>query len=484
MSTPKVVLNVKDNQLGIRPPSAGDVIAIAGPASAGALDTPAAYTRIADVVAAHTSGPLVEAAAYAIERYGVTVVLVRTAVTGTAAAYTSVVTTFDAASDSVPTTDAGTAADDEYNVHVEFVTGGTIGVAGITYKWSLDGGHTQSPTTALGTATKLTLPEGGGIAIDFAAGDLTAGDVLTFRASPAWWSAAELGVSLDALKDTALKWSFVEIAGPIDDTAVSTIEAKLTAMETAGKLRWAIGNTRSPTLSETEAQYLTAMSTEFSATTSKRLALCSGYAKIDSSISRRRHRRPVALAVGARVAVVAPHIDLAQIDLGALPGVRLRDANGNPDEHDEVVSPGLDDLRLLTLRTDEDYPGVFVNNPRLMSPTGSDFKYIQHRRVMDIACATAKAYMKLRLSKDTEVDSDTGFIAESEAKEMEAGCNAALRAALLKPGYASAASIVLARDEAILTTETLSADIRVTPHSYPKTINLGIGFFNPAAAAA
>src|SRR5690349_12094480 len=73
---PQTELVVLDNQLGIRAP-ANAVLAIVGVATTGALNKPQPFTRIPDVVQEYTSGPLVEVAAYAIERFGLQVLLVR-----------------------------------------------------------------------------------------------------------------------------------------------------------------------------------------------------------------------------------------------------------------------------------------------------------------------------------------------------------------------------------------------------------------------
>src|SRR5512140_2244973 len=73
---PQTVLQVLDNQLGIRAPSSA-VLAIVATATTGALNTPQPFTRIADVEQEYTDGPLVEVAAYAIERYGLAVLTVR-----------------------------------------------------------------------------------------------------------------------------------------------------------------------------------------------------------------------------------------------------------------------------------------------------------------------------------------------------------------------------------------------------------------------
>lgn len=480
MSEPAVTFNLQDNQLGIRSPGAGGVIALVGPAAGGALYTPAAYTRLQDVQGAHLRGPIVEAAAYEIEHQGRAVVLVRTAATGDAAAYGALTVTRAGSSTSVPAFDGATAADDEYEPHVEVVAGGSVGSAGITYKWSLDGGRTQSPTTALGTSTSIVFPDSGGVAIDLGGGTLEAGDVFYGVATPAWPSAAELTAGLEALRLTKLGWDFAAIEAPMGDVDVVAVDAKLSAMEAAGKLKLALGRARRPNAGESEADYRTAMETEFSNTVSYRTAICAGYCKTDSSITRRRYRRSPLTAVATRLSAVGPHIDIAELGLGALPAVRLSDANGNPDEHDESIYPGLDDLRLITLRTDDDYPGVFVTNPKLLTPPGSDFEFIQHRRIMDIACDVVRKFLKLRLSKGLTVDRNTGFILESEADDIEVNGTARLRNALTGRGWASGASIVVARDDVILSTKTLTVTQRVIPLAYPKTIAVTAGFYNPA----
>jgi hypothetical protein len=45
-----------------------------------------------------------------------------------------------------------------YEVRIKIITGGTVGVAGITFQWSLDGGRNYSVTTALGTADRYLIP--------------------------------------------------------------------------------------------------------------------------------------------------------------------------------------------------------------------------------------------------------------------------------------------------------------------------------------
>ena len=475
---PSVSLNVLDGALGVMPPGLGDVMAVVGPANDGPFNTPAAFGQAKHVLSNFRGGPTVEAACYAIEHTGKPVVLVRTGASA-AGSYGQLDTTGFHGSASV-TVDASTHPDDEYEVVLVFPRGSNVGSSGITYRWSLDGGRTLSPELALGQAQSITLPEGGGIKLDLGQGTVLAGDRLSFRTSPPQWSNEELSAAVSALRLTNLPWKVAEVIGALDPAAVATLGAELASMANIGKFRWAIGNTRGPNLSESPIAYQAALSAAFAASAEKRLALCAGYAKILSSVSRRTYRRPIALAVAARAIGVDAAIDLAELDLGPLPGVQIRDANQNPDEHDEAIFPGFDDARFTSLRTVEGYEGVYITNPRLLSPTGSDFVFIQHRRVMDIACEVVRATLMRRLSKPIRVSDKTGFILEEEAREIESGVNAALRTALLSKKRASAARFVISRTDNILSTFRLSGQAFIVPLGYPKFIDTDIGFYNPA----
>src|SRR5690606_524556 len=158
----------------------------------------------------------------------------------------------------------------------------------------------------------------------------------------------------------------------------------------------------------------------------------------------------------------------------------IRDANGNPDEHDETVWPGLDDLGFLVARTWEGRTGVFVNRPLLMSPAGSDFTIIPYRRVMTIFCETPRDYFEQRLHKPVRVNPKTGFILETEAVEMERGAMARLRTVLLAKPKASAVSVVVSRTDNVLSTKRITVQARLVPLAYPEGFDIEMGFENPA----
>jgi Protein of unknown function (DUF2586) len=478
MSQPAITITELDGALGVTPESAGKLLALVGPATAGPKNLPAAFARVKDVISTFTGGPLVEAGCHSIERYSRPVILVRTDAS-TAGSAGTLVTTGVTGTSVVTLTGL---PNDDYELALRVVKGGTIGVAGITFQWSLDGGRTWSPLIALGTATTFPIPGAGGLTLNFAAGTLVAGDAVTSRTSAPTWSAAELGAGLDALAASQLAWEIVEPVGPIDSNSFDTLELKLAAMAAGGKYRAWSGGARMPNAGESEATYFTALSGIFGSKASLHGELAAGACKLTSSVSGRKYKRPASYVIAAREAASSEEVNIADVNLGPLAGVSIRDANGNPDEHDESLYPGLDDARFAVLRTWEGFPGVYVNRPRLFSPAGSDFQLMPHRRVLNLAHGSLRGFFIRRLNRPILVSAATGFILEEEALEIEAGARKSMEAVLLAKPKASAVQFALSRTDNLLSTKTLTGDARVVPLGYPEYINLTVGFYNPALA--
>ena len=479
MTIPSVNITQLDGALGVLPSSAGKLLAVVGASSSGTTVTPATYARVTDLTAAFGDGPLVEAAARCIQRTGRPVVVVRTAAATNVGAYGTPVD--GVTGTSTVTVDTDVEPYDDYDVIFEVIAGGTIGVAGITYRVSLDNGNNYSAVTGLGTANSVTLI--GNCGLDFGAGTLVAGDTFTFRTTAPRWDDTELLAGLNALSASAVNWGIVHVVGDTSATSAGVIETWMQGINADGKHRTWIANTRLPTSGESEATYLSSLTSAWSSFTTIRGAMCAGAADIISSVSGRNYRRPIAHHVASAHVAVDEQVNLAAIDTGSAAGVNIRDAAGNPRHHDESINPGLDDLGFCVLRTWDQEPGVFINIPRIFSGGSSDFRLIPHRRVMNLGIETIDAYMRRRLNKEIRVNPTTGYIAETEAKEIESTATKILQAALTTPRKASSVSFVLSRTDNILSTRTLTADVRIVPLAYPETITQTVGFSNPALAA-
>jgi hypothetical protein len=443
------------------------------------VDTPATFGRIQDLVSAFGYGAGVEAAAIHILRTGKPVAFVRTAssVDGTA---TSPVLAPGGVGTSVPTVSVTPVTPvDDYEVVWTAVATGTIGITGITFRYSLDGGRNYSAVTALLTANTFTIPNSG-VVINFAAGTIGAGYSFSFRTIGAKWNSGSLSSALTALGNSSIAWDIVEIVGALAAADVDTLEPIFTGWRAKNRFRLYVAGARIPTIGESEATYLASLSSAFAAKATTYGAITAGSCEMTSGVSGNQYMKSISVLAGSLEAGVSQEVNTASVNLGALP-VTVMDSNGNPKYHNEYISPGLDDARFYTLRTFGDSPqGVYVTRPRIFSASGSDFQLVTHRRVINLAESVLAAYFVRRLNQPIRVDGVTGFILEEEALEIEAGALSAMESALLATPKASACQFSLSRTDNILSTSTLTGDARVIPLGYVEFINVSVGFANPA----
>lgn len=479
MTTPSVEVTVLDGALGILPASAGKILAVMGPAVSGTKNLAGTYGRVQDLVSDFSGGAGVEAAAAHIDRTGRPVLFIRTDDNADGAAGT--VDSSGKAGTSVVTVDtAVTKPYDDYEVVFEVVLGGTIATGPITFRYSLDDGNNYSGDISLGVANTYTIPDSG-VILDFAAGTLITGDVVTFRTTGPTVDSTDLGAAFDALDASAARWGIVEIASPISTSGlVSTINTKMAAMFAKGKYREFFANFRMQNDGESDATYQAAFVTALSGSESRYGSICAGDCRMRSGVSGRLYRRPISFACASNEANISEEQNAANVNLGSL-NVSIRDENGNPVHHDEFLNPGLDDARSYTLRTwGDDLPGVYVNRPKLFSATGSDYDLFPHLRVLNLGCEAARPYFIRRLNAPVLVDRATGFLLEEEALEMEAGALAVLSAALTSKPKASDVQVRIGRLNNILSDKTIEVEIRIIPLAYPEFVSITIGFLNPA----
>ena len=486
MTSPAVEFTESDGALGALPAGARYMVVL-GVANGGTVAAPAAYGRDTDIITTFGAGKqcgAVESAALKIARSGKPVIFLRAAVatpgscsavtkTGTGTSVITVDATFDE-----PTDDA--------DVLVVWLKGATAGVAGAEYQYSIDEGKNFLPKKALGTSMVLSIPELN-IEFDIGAGTIVAGDTWAVRCNAPAFDATSLSAALDALALSNLPWETVEIVGALDATTFDVVETKITAMRAKGKeVDW-IGHTRMPNAGESESAYKTALDTIFSAKATTQGSLYSGDCGSTSAISGRKFRRPPSFDAAAFEYTLSEEQDSANPDLGPLKGVSLRDPKGNLLHHDEFASPGLDDSRFATLRTWDEFQGVYINRPRLFSAAGSDFEIRPHRRVMNLAKRALRIYFARRTSKEIRVDSVTGFILETDAAEIEKGANAILRDELMNKPKASGGGydngrkfFQLGRTDNLLSSKRMTGRVRIVPLAYPEFISIDWGFLNPA----
>lgn len=466
--TPSTSISKTDGNLGVS--SATErILAIVAPASAGAYDTPTSFTSKNDLTSAHTSGPLVEAIAYMIAQ-GIPCVGCRSNPT-TAGGY-GTVNVAAVTGTSVVTAGAG-VPDNDYDVIVEVLTGGTRGVAGIIFRYSLDNGVNWSADQALGTATTATCARGVSFAI--AAGTLVTGDKWTVATTGPKNLSADLTDSLAALKDTySGEWLRVLVFADGDATMIAQCETWAKSFHVDGKYPEMIMCTRPRTwASESRATYQAAMAVIAAAVQTTETSVCVDQEEMVSEVNGWRLRVPQSVSYAARLMIIDDSQDASAKADGSLASVFLETAYGDAKYHDERRWPGLDILGFTTKRTwggRPITPGVYVNNPRLLSGAGSDYRYFQHSAIVNRIIEMTFQLCNNRLSRSILVDTTTGRIKESIAKSFEDAISADLRTAFQAPGRVSGVQFVLSRTDNVLVTDTLHFDVWIVPLAYPKKL--------------
>lgn len=479
MSTPNVTITKGDGNTGVVRPAADGVCVIIAPCEKGTKNQPASHTSDRNAQTEFGDGPLTEWAAHVISMGGKSVVLIRSE--GTTVGVYSAVTTTNGGT-SVITADASVPLDD-YEVAVEFKSAGTIGVAGITYRYSLDDGRTWSGVLALGTATAIAIPQSG-VGFALAAGTILATTSFKCTTTGPRMTNGDLVAALEALRVSGQPWEAVLVHGEATSTLVGTLGAWIASQNAKGKFRTGLMNTRMKNSGEAESAYSTAMATATAAMSSIDVVIGTDGTRLPSPLRGFVRRIPAAVAIAGRGMLIDIAEDPAYVERGPIPAATILDDRLNPRDHDEDKFPGLDALRLSTLRSIEGEFGVFITNARLISPAGSDYVFWQHARVMNAGCEVLHQILQKKLSVGVRKDPATGKILEEEAQALEGLATAGVDRRLVN--RVSGSRVVISRDDDLSSNEgaTLSATLEISAIAYVKGFAVVAKFVRKITAAA
>jgi hypothetical protein len=482
-------INVQDNGLGAAIPGGGGVLVVAGVSSTGTANVPTESTNPATFTTTYGYGPGPQLAAQVAENTGNPVIFVKVA-TGSSGTNTSVHANVGGGSTSTVTL-TGTPNDTYYGL-VTVLTGGTITSNGIVLGISLDAGRTTFQTVLLGTATTYVIPTTG-ITLNFGGGSLVAGDTFSWVSTEPTWTDANVQSALNSLLSVALPFQDIMIpggsaaingAGTVGVTSgdVSAIDGYMTTLFNNRRYARCLLQARDAmwggNSTETEVSWMSSLESAFVNASSLRVGVCAGHYNWISAVDQCQYRRSLLWGAAVRDAAVAIQVDLGRVSDGALTEMVLPSAPDGYIYHDESVNQGLDATRFTSVWSIISLPGLYIKNPYLMAPPGSDFSLLQHGHVIDAVSLAAYQFFVKRLSSAVRVNATTGFILQQDANTLQQGATAAINAAL---GNAiSAVAVIVSTTDNILSTSTLTVTIQVTPLAYLKTINITIQFINPA----
>lgn len=483
-NVPGLEFRKADGKTGVVRPAPTGILAIVAPGEKGTLNRADTHTRKDLLKAANGWGHLTEFGSLGMAWTKKPIV----AVLGdpsTAGDYSAITKANGGAGTSV-ITEGATEPLDEFSIVVEFPTGGTIGQAGIKYRYSINGGP-FSKILALGVANTIAIPDtGAGLALG--AGTIVAGTMVSFTTTGPKLTNADLPAALEALRVTKSPFEAVLIDVEADLTTVGTCGAWLSELNKAGKFPTIVLTARPKAADEDETEYQTALAAIFDAASSLDILVCADLGDVPSELRGIMMPRPAGLFVAAWGMSIRVGTDPAYVDLGPLPNVKITDDRNNPKYHNEELFPTLDGLRLTTLRTIEGYEGVYITNANLLSPSGSDYVYWQHARCINRGMAITYQILTRKLSKGVRKTPKPGpngerYIAESEAADLESLVNAQIYAELVKPGEVDDMKLLISRDDDIRSNQgaTITCALQSVSLGYVKKFVITAGYVTQIA---
>lgn len=477
MPIPSQTLTIRDPGLGLAELS-DNVFLFFGCASSGSTSEVKGFSSAAAVVAEYGQGPLPEALCHALAVAGGPVYGCRMA-GSTAGAAGSVTKT--AAGSSTGTITVAGAAYDRYSAIVQITKTGTVGTG--EFRYSLDGGRTYSESLVIPSGATYVLPNTN-LTLTFVPGAgavfFQVGDSHAFTSTAPHYSTTELAAGITALQ------AFLSITPEFLLDALVLVGRFATG--SASATMWGALSTHLSALFN-QYRYLRAImdmgsgdsranaKTAYASLADARIAVVYGDVDLPSSkpfVGFGAPTTSLLVSAAARAARELISTDLARVASGPLTGV-LKISN------DEFANQDMDSAKATVSTTMPLAQGFFLTNMRLKSPTGSDYLYWQHGRIMDVACrVTAKAQQQF-LNSGFGTNPD-GTIEESEAKRIEAVVSEALKVALIdpknvegKPGHVSDFKYTVDRTNNLLVSSTLMSKVAIRPFGYAKSIVTELG---------
>lgn len=464
---PDAWFDIQDGSLGILPPPTDGVSAKVGGASSGPVNQIVSVTSLQQVRDTFVSGPLAEALATHLALSGAPVYAIR--VNASVAGTTGSVTKSGTGTGNLTVSGA---PNDSYSVQVRITRAGTNLAAGTAaFQYTLDGGDNWSAEIAVPTGGTYALPSTG-LTLTFVNGgsgtSFEVGDTYSFTTTAPAYTLTDLNAAIDVLLADPREWGFLHVVGAATPAVAAGVAVRMQQAETA--YRFAFALLEAP--DDTDSNLLSSWNTF----ADKRVAVAAGYAELASPLTGRVLKRSVAWPAAGRLAAIPVHEHLGRVNTGPVQGVVSL-------YRDEAATPGLDPAFFTTMRTIIGRQGFYFTRGRIKAHAGSDFQFIENRRVMDRACRIARNAALRYLNDNVRVDA-AGNIYEPDARAIEAFVEGQLIAGLISPGHASAVQVTLTRDSNVLSSRSTTLTVRVRPLGYLEYIEVDIGFTNPALEVA
>ncbi len=490
---PSVRFSFPNKSLGQTPPSPSGIVAVIGPCTGPDLAINSPLTLGGDpqnVVATAGYGPAADLTANLVQG-GATAVVVRA--DSTPATPGAVTKTGGGASVMTVT---GTPFDRYIMVKVEVMRSGTPGdPTPPRIRVSLDNGSSFSgeynlPSDGVFDAFAVST----GMTFNFTAAALAVGAVYSFSVPYPTVAVADLVAAARSLRQSTEAYSLIYIAAPLSRADAETVLAEIATFVPRKRFVRVFLESVDTNGSQTETQWMTALSQAFEGAASDLWVVSAGYAPVRSTVLGSLMWRSIGWLGAVRASLVAVSRDLGAREDGALCSFASSSTGGPVVTsqafilppgyfiHDESVNPGLNTDQFMTIMSDQGEAGYFITNPNIMSGPSSDYTLLQFGRISDEAARKTNQYFMRQLSNDVLLDS-RGFVIEKVVKKWEDGNNDFNSALTTNQNVSSFATIV-GREANVINNEPIPVSFKWQPKGYPKTFLVTIMMTRGAASAA
>lgn len=483
---PKVTFNFPNRNLGLTPPSPGNIIAVIGPGTGPlAINTPRTLGGSPDTVLASGGyGPAPDLAANLVQG-GATVVLV--------------LCDYDPATPSAVThtgtgvsvmTVTGSPFDRYIKVIATVTRAGTVGGAvPPRIKVTLDGGLTETGSINVPTGGAFTaLAATTGMTLNFTAATLVLGDTYEFSVPFPTVAAADLAAAATALRQSTEAYSMLYFAGPLARAGVSTLASTVGTFAAKKRFVRFFAESVDVTPGDTEADWMADLSADFEGFASDLAVVAAGYAPVRSVVLGAVMWRSIGYLAAVRASLVAISRDLGAREDGELVPYKGADAVTAPPPaiglpsgyfiHDESLNPGLNTDQFMTIMSEVGLTGYYITNPNIMSGPSSDYALLQFGRISDEIARLTNIRFTQYLSGDVLLNAQ-GLVLEKEASKWEQGNNTALQG-LVDRQNVSALGTIVSRTANIINFEPIPVTVRWQPKGYPKQFDVTIAMSRTA----
>ncbi|KYG11412.1 hypothetical protein BE21_57520 [Sorangium cellulosum] len=386
---------------------------------------------------------------------------------------------------------------DAYELIFEVVTGGTVGTAGITYRYSLDNGNTWVGPLRLGTANTVQINDGdedSGLDVTLAAGTLDALDRIAANTTAPGFQASDVATAIEAVDDSSHEFGFIHAVGSASGSVAGSVGGTVQNLSTldSGNATYTmvVMSARDRGAAETPTEWATRLISDYELVTNNRLSVGAGYARITCPVTGRRNRRPVAWVLVPEMVRRPVAEDPGRKATGALSSdIRIHDDDNNLVEHDARVDSSLHGARFVTLRTYKNNKGaIYVTRGNLMNAEGDRFDRIPKRRVMNGIDDIYRQVLEEQLENDMFTNpvgatdgSVPGALREEDASRLEREVESEVRTRF--GNSISGVRVTVDRNEVTATTGVIRSRVEVDALAYVDKLVGTTTYSNPALAA-